>query len=201
MNSKFIIHFYSFHLTNAFLITKTVQKQFLPLIFGKFIKKLIQCSMKITLLVVGKTDENYLKEGIRQYADRIKHYTDFRIEVIPDIKKSRNMRIEEQKMKEGERILTHWAPSKEIHLLDENGKLFSSKMFAEFLQKKMASGLKEIIFVIGGPYGFSEEVSHKAQSKISLSRMTFSHQLARLLCTEQIYRALTILKGEPYHHD
>lgn len=157
--------------------------------------------MRITLLLTGKTDESYIKEGIADYSDRLKHYTDFRIVVIPDIKKSRNMRIEDQKIKEGERILDHWAASKEMHLFDENGKMFSSKKFAEFLQKKMASGLKELVFVIGGPYGFSEAVSLKANSKISLSRMTFSHQLARLLCTEQIYRAFTILKGDPYHHD
>ena len=157
--------------------------------------------MKVTLLVIGKTDKSYLKEGIADYSNRLKHYSDFSIEVIPDIKKSRNMRIEEQKIKEGERILAHWATSKEMHLFDENGKLYSSKKFAEFLQNKMSGGLKELILVVGGPYGFSEAVNSKAHSKISLSRMTFSHQLARLLCVEQIYRAFTILKGEPYHHD
>lgn len=155
--------------------------------------------MKITLLVVGKTDANYLKEGISCYSERIKHYADFNLEVISG--KRRNMRIEEQKIREGEKILARRAPSKELHLFDENGTLYSSKKFAGFLQKKMAGGLKELIFVVGGPYGFSEEVSQKATSKISLSRMTFSHQMARLLCVEQIYRAFTILNGEPYHHD
>jgi 23S rRNA (pseudouridine1915-N3)-methyltransferase len=157
--------------------------------------------MKITLLVVGKTDEHYIREGVSIYLDRIKHYADFNLEVIPALKKKKNMRIEEQKMKEGEEILARLAPSKELHLFDENGKVFSSRAFAEFLQKKMAGGLKELVLVIGGPYGFSEGVSEKAASKISLSRMTFSHQMARLLCVEQIYRAFTILKGEPYHHD
>ena len=157
--------------------------------------------MRITLLVIGKTDEHYLKEGISCYLERMKHYADFNLEVIPDIKKRRNMRIEAQKIREGEEILARLTPSKELHLFDENGTSYTSGKFAGFLQKKMASGIKELIFVVGGPYGFSEPVSQKATSKISLSQMTFSHQMARLLCIEQIYRAFTILKGEPYHHD
>jgi 23S rRNA (pseudouridine1915-N3)-methyltransferase len=157
--------------------------------------------MKVTLLVVGKTDDRYIKEGIEQYAKRLKHYADFSIEIIPDIKKTKNTTTEIQKAKEGELILSKWAPAKAFHLFDERGKTYTSKEFARFLEKKMLSGIKELIFVIGGPYGFSEEVYKKADSKISLSRMTFSHQLARLLCTEQLYRAFTILKGEPYHHD
>lgn len=157
--------------------------------------------MKLTLLVVGKTDEKYMQEGIALYMSRIKHYVDFSIEVIPDIKKGKNTGIEQQKVKEGEQILSRWAPSKELHLFDEKGKVLSSREFAGFLQKKMASGLKELVLVIGGPYGFSDAVYQKATTKVSLSRMTFSHQLARLLCVEQIYRAFTILKGEPYHHD
>ncbi|RIH65903.1 23S rRNA (pseudouridine(1915)-N(3))-methyltransferase RlmH [Mariniphaga sediminis] len=157
--------------------------------------------MKLTLLVVGKTDEKYMQEGIELYMSRIKHYVDFSIEVIPDIKKGKNTGIEQQKVKEGEQILSRWAPSKELHLFDEKGKVLSSREFAGFLQKKMASGLKELVLVIGGPYGFSDAVYQKATAKVSLSRMTFSHQLARLLCVEQIYRAFTILKGEPYHHD
>lgn len=157
--------------------------------------------MKVTLLVVGKTDERYIKEGIERYAKRLKHYVDFRLEVIPDIKKTKNTTTELQKIKEGELILSKWMPAKEFHLFDENGKTVTSREFAAFLEKKMLSGLKELVFVIGGPYGFSDEVYQKADSKISLSRMTFSHQLARLLCVEQLYRAFTILKGEPYHHD
>jgi 23S rRNA (pseudouridine1915-N3)-methyltransferase len=157
--------------------------------------------MKLTLLVVGKTDDNYLQEGIARYTERLKHYADFCIEVIPDVKKGKKTSADQQKIKEGEQILAKFAPSKEFHLFDEKGKTYSSREFAGFLQKKMASGLKELVLVIGGPYGFSDDVGRQAASRISLSRMTFSHQLARLLCVEQIYRAFTIFKGEPYHHD
>jgi 23S rRNA (pseudouridine1915-N3)-methyltransferase len=157
--------------------------------------------MKLTLLVVGKTDDKYIKEGMERYAKRLKHYVDFNFEIIPDIKKAKNTTIDLQKIKEGEQILSKWTPVKEFHLFDEKGKTYTSREFAGFLNKKMVSGLKELVFVIGGPYGFSDEVYQKAGSKISLSRMTFSHQLARLLCMEQLYRAFTILKGEPYHHD
>jgi 23S rRNA (pseudouridine1915-N3)-methyltransferase len=121
--------------------------------------------------------------------------------VIPDIKKAKNLGVENQKKREGELILSKKSVGKEIHLFDENGKTLSSRELAKFLEKKMLSGLKELVFVIGGPYGFSNEVYKNASSKISLSRLTFSHQMVRLICTEQIYRALTILKGEPYHHD
>jgi 23S rRNA (pseudouridine1915-N3)-methyltransferase len=157
--------------------------------------------MKLTLLVVGKTDDNWLEEGITRYTERLKHYADFCIEVIPDVKKGKKTTVDQQKIKEGVQILSRWAPSKELHLFDEKGKNCSSREFAGFLQKKMASGRKELVLVIGGPYGFSDDVYRQAASTISLSRMTFSHQLARLLCVEQIYRAFTILKGEPYHHD
>ncbi len=157
--------------------------------------------MKLTLLVVGKTDERFMKEGIELYERRLKHYVDFKIEMVPDIKKTKNLSPDQQKQKEGERILSKWAPGKEFYLFDEKGALHSSRSFAGFLEKKMLSGLKELVLVIGGPYGFSPEVKEKAVSTISLSRMTFSHQLARLLCVEQLYRAFTIFKGESYHHD
>lgn len=157
--------------------------------------------MKITLLVIGKTDASYLKEGLNEYLKRLKHYVNFEIEIIPDIKKVKNLSVENQKKLEGELILKKKTSGKEIHLFDEKGKTFSSRELSSFLQKKMASGLKELVFVIGGPYGFSDTVYQNASSKISLSRLTFSHQMVRLLCTEQIYRAFTILKGEPYHHD
>ena len=157
--------------------------------------------MKITLLVIGKTDAAYLKEGLNVYLKRLKHYVNFEIEVIPDIKKAKNMGVENQKKREGELILSKKTTGKEIHLFDEKGKTLSSRELAQFLEKKMLSGLKELVFVVGGPYGFSDEVYKNASSKISLSRLTFSHQMVRLLCTEQIYRAFTILKGEPYHHD
>ena len=157
--------------------------------------------MKITLLVIGKTDASYLTESLAEYSKRLKHYINFNIEVIPALKKNKNLSIETQKSMEGEQILLKNLPGKELHLFDENGEMFTSREFATFLEKKMASGLKELVLVIGGPFGFSSKVYEKAVSKISLSRMTFSHQMARLLCVEQIYRAFTILKGEPYHHD
>jgi len=157
--------------------------------------------MKLTLLVVGKTDKTFIKEATEEYIKRLRHYIPFEMEVIPDVKKTRNLTFEQQKTKEGESILSKDFSGKEMHLFDENGQMFSSREFARFLEKKMLSGLKELVFVIGGPYGFSDEVYKKADTKISLSRMTFSHQMARLLCVEQFYRAFTIIKGEPYHHD
>ncbi|MBT3382612.1 MAG: 23S rRNA (pseudouridine(1915)-N(3))-methyltransferase RlmH [Prolixibacteraceae bacterium] len=157
--------------------------------------------MKVTLLVIGKTDAPFLKEGMGEYIKRLNHYINFEIVVIPDIKKTKNVSTELQKAREGELIISKDSPGKEFHLFDEKGKMYSSREFAGFLEKKMASGLKELVFVIGGPYGFSPKVYEMASSKISLSRFTFSHQMARLLCTEQIYRAFTILKNEPYHHD
>jgi len=157
--------------------------------------------MKITLLVIGKTDATYIREGILEYEKRLKHYVNFNIEIIPDLKKGKNLTEELQKKREGDLILAKYKSGKEFHLFDEKGKTFSSRDFASFLQKKLASGLKELVFVVGGPYGFSDEVNKQSNSKISLSRLTFSHQLVRILCVEQIYRAFTILKGEPYHHD
>ncbi len=157
--------------------------------------------MKITLLVIGKTDSKYLTEGINEYVKRLNHYIKFEIEVIPDIKKSKTLSIELQKNQEGEIILSRNLPGKELHLFDEKGKNFTSREFAAFLEKKMASGLKELVLVVGGPYGFSQKVYATAKSKISLSKLTFSHQMVRLMCVEQIYRAFTILNGEPYHHD
>lgn len=157
--------------------------------------------MKITLLVIGKTDTAYLNAGISAYVKRLNHYVDFDIEIIPDIKKGKNLSVELQKNQEGELILWKNLPGKELHLFDEKGKMFTSREFAGFLEKKMASGLKELVLVVGGPYGFSSKVYDVAKSKISLSALTFSHQMVRLMCVEQIYRAFTILKGEPYHHD
>ncbi len=157
--------------------------------------------MKITLLVIGKTDEPFIQDGIKKYSKRLKHYVPFDLEIINDIKKTKNTTIDQQQIKEGQLILSKFGPGKEIHLFDEQGEMYSSRGFAGFLEKKMVSGLKELVLVIGGPYGFSEDVKQKAASQISLSKMTFSHQLARLLCVEQIYRAFTIIKGEPYHHD
>lgn len=157
--------------------------------------------MKITLLVIGKTDSAYLTDGINEYVKRLSHYINFEIEIIPDLKKNKNLSIELQKQQEGELILTKNQAGKELHLFDEKGKMFTSREFAGFLEKKMVSGLKELVLVIGGPYGFSPKIYETSKSKISLSKLTFSHQMVRLMCVEQIYRAFTILKGEPYHHE
>ena len=156
--------------------------------------------MKIILLVIGKTDEAYLQKGLEIFLKRIPHYVSFEMKVIPDIKNAKNLSEEQQKDKEGELILQQILSSDELFLLDENGLEASSVDFARFLEKKMLSGIKRLVFVIGGPYGFSGNVYSRAIGKISLSKMTFSHQMVRLIFAEQLYRALTILKGEPYHH-
>ncbi len=156
--------------------------------------------MKIKLLVIGKTDSDIFNKGIDDYMKRLKHYLPFDISIIPDLKKTKNLSESQQKQKEGELILSFLKPGDFIVLLDENGKEYASVDFSKFIQKQMISGLKNLIFIVGGPYGFSDEVYKKANSKISLSRMTFSHQMVRLIFTEQLYRAMTIIKGEPYHH-
>ncbi len=156
--------------------------------------------MTIKLIAVGKTDDKDLQKLIDQYVKRLKHYCKFKIEIIRDIKKSKKMDENLQKQKEGELILAKTQASDILVLLDENGKNFSSVGFSTWLQKQMNTGMKQLIFVIGGPYGFSDEVYQRANQKISLSKMTFSHQMVRLFFTEQIYRAFTILKNEPYHH-
>jgi len=156
--------------------------------------------MKIKLIVIGKTDSLQLKDLTDDYLNRLKHYISFEMEVIPDIKKTKNLSEVNQKKMEGEEILKRMNPGDELILLDENGKSFTSEGFSGLLQKKMNSGLKNLIFVIGGPYGFSDEVYARASSKLSLSKMTFSHQMIRLFFVEQVYRAFTILRNEPYHH-
>jgi 23S rRNA (pseudouridine1915-N3)-methyltransferase len=156
--------------------------------------------MKIFLLVIGKTDETYLQKGIDIFLKRIPHYISFEMKVIPDLKNSKNLSEDLQKEKEGELIIQQLAPSDELILLDENGIETSSVEFARFLEKRMISGIKRLVFVIGGPYGFSATIYSRANGKLSLSKMTFSHQMVRLIFAEQLYRAMTILKGEPYHH-
>jgi 23S rRNA (pseudouridine1915-N3)-methyltransferase len=156
--------------------------------------------MKICLLVIGKTDELYLQKGIELFMKRIPHYISFEMKVIPDLKNSKNLSEEQQKAKEGELILLQLIPSDDLLLLDEQGFETSSVDFARFLEKKMISGIKRLVFLIGGPYGFSESIYARAIGKVSLSKMTFSHQMVRLIFLEQLYRAMTILKGEPYHH-
>lgn len=156
--------------------------------------------MTITLLSVGKTDSKALLELIKTYEGRLKHYIKFEMEFIPDVKNAKNLSEKEQKTKEGELLLKHIASSDVVLLLDEKGKQYNSVDFANFLQKKMNSGIKRLVLVIGGPYGFSDAVYQKAQGTIGLSKMTFSHQMIRLFAVEQIYRAMTILRNEPYHH-
>jgi 23S rRNA (pseudouridine1915-N3)-methyltransferase len=156
--------------------------------------------MTIKLVCIGKTDKNELEALINIYSDRLKHYIKFELEIIPDLKKVKNLDENQQKTKEGELILSGIQNSDFLVLMDENGKQFSSESFSEYIQKRMNTGLKRLIFVIGGPYGFSEEVYNRANSKVSLSKMTFSHQMVRLFFVEQLYRAFTILKNEPYHH-
>jgi len=156
--------------------------------------------MNIKLIAIGKTDDKQLLQLIEQYQKRLKHYIKFDIDIIPDIKNVKNLSEAQQKEKEGELILKKVASTDVMVLLDENGKQFSSVEYANYLQKKMNSGIKQLVFVIGGPYGFSNNVYQKSQGKISLSKMTFSHQMIRLFIVEQIYRGFTILKNEPYHH-
>ncbi|MGV8945706.1 MAG: 23S rRNA (pseudouridine(1915)-N(3))-methyltransferase RlmH [Lutibacter sp.] len=157
--------------------------------------------MKIKLVAVGKTDDKNLQTLIDAYQNRLKHYIQFEIEIIPDIKNVKNLSELQQKEKEGELILKKLTATDVLILLDENGSSFNSVAFSDYLQKKMNAGIKQMVLVIGGPYGFSEAVYKQSQGKIALSKMTFSHQMIRLFVVEQLYRAFTILKNEPYHHE
>lgn len=157
--------------------------------------------MDILLLTVGKTTQPYVIEGIDEYLKRLKRYTSYKIECLPDVKCTRSLTPDQQKEKEGENILSSISPSDYVILLDERGKEYTSVEFAGYLQKIMASGRKRALFVVGGPYGFSKAVYERADAKISLSKMTFTHEMIRLFFTEQVYRAMTILRGEPYHHE
>lgn len=156
--------------------------------------------MKIKLLVIGKTDTDYLKQGIDEYIGRLKHYLPFEMIVISDLKNTKNLTEDFQKQKEGELILNQIDNSDFVVLLDEKGKQYTSVSFSQFIEKKMITGLKTLTFIVGGPYGFSQPVYQKCNAKISLSDMTFSHQMVRFIFVEQLYRAMTIIRGEPYHH-
>lgn len=156
--------------------------------------------MTIKLITIGKTDNKHLQTLIDDYTKRLGHYIKFEFEIIPDLKKAKHLSEAQQKQKEGELILSKLSNSDVLILLDENGKQYDSIAFSNYLQKHMNSGIKQLILVIGGPYGFSEDVYNKANGKISLSKMTFSHQMVRLFIVEQVYRAFTILRNEPYHH-
>lgn len=156
--------------------------------------------MTTTLLFVGKTTDPHIEALCQEYLKRLTHYLPVRVQVIPELRNTKAMTPEQQKQAEGELILRAVPQSAELILLDEHGREYRSIEFAQQIQKKMSSG-RDIFFAIGGPYGFSQAVYDRANSKISLSQMTFSHQMVRLFLIEQIYRAMTILRGEPYHHE
>lgn len=156
--------------------------------------------MKTILILVGKTTDKHFQAGITDYAERISHYMPFEIVTISELKNTKSFSEEQQKTTEGELILKQLQPSDTVVLLDEHGREFRSVEYAQWLARKQQTA-RRLIYVIGGPYGFSEAVYARANEKISLSKMTFSHQMVRLIFTEQLYRACTIIKGEPYHHE
>ncbi|WP_288919427.1 23S rRNA (pseudouridine(1915)-N(3))-methyltransferase RlmH [uncultured Prevotella sp.] len=156
--------------------------------------------MKTTLILVGKTNGKLFNEGIDDYAKRIGHYTPFAVKVLPELKSTKSLSESQQKDKEGKMILKTISPSDFVVLLDEHGTEYRSMEFAKWVEKRRNGG-RDLVFVIGGPYGFSPDVYNRADALISLSRMTFSHQMVRLIFVEQLYRACTIIKGEPYHHE
>ena len=157
-------------------------------------------TMTIKLLCIGKTDDARIQSLIDEYTKRLNHYIRFEIVIIPDLKKRKTLSTAQQKEKEGQLLLSKLTPSDHIILLDERGKDYTSVGFSKLLQKKMNSGYKTLVFIIGGPYGFSQTLYDKGYEKVALSTMTFSHQMVRLFIVEQVYRGFTILKGEPYHH-
>ncbi len=157
--------------------------------------------MKIVLLAVGKTSTDYLIKGIEGFIKRINHYVPMELSIIPDLKSTKGLTEETQKVREGQAMIAALQSGDVVVLLDERGKEYTSREFASQIDRKMVQGIKRLVFVIGGPYGFSQEMYDRANEKISLSRMTFTHEMVRLFFVEQIYRAMTILRGEPYHHD
>jgi len=157
--------------------------------------------LKIQLTVVGKTNQSFVQQGLDEYCNRLSHYFPFEMKVVPDIKNAKHLTTEQLKAKEGELILQTFQPGDFIVLSDERGKEFTSVTFAEYIEKKAHTGAKRLVFVIGGAYGFSPAVYEAAHEKIALSKMTFPHQLIRLIFIEQLYRAMTILHHEPYHHE
>ena len=157
--------------------------------------------MKIELAVIGKTSIGYLKQGVDEYIKRLKHYVPFEIKYIDDIKNTKNISEDQQKRTEGAKILSLLDKSDFVVLLDEHGKEYTSMQYSSYIQKRMLSGVKKVVFVIGGPYGFTQEVYDRANDKISFSKMTFNHEMIRLIFTEQLYRAYTIINHEPYHHE
>ena len=157
--------------------------------------------MKITFLVIGKTEDDYLKEGIEKYIKRLKHYVKFEMLEIPELKNTKNLTETQQKLKEAELISKNLNNTDYIVLLDEKGQEYSSVQFSGFISKKTLLSVQNLVFIVGGPYGFDTSLQTRANEKLSLSKMTFSHQMVRLFFVEQLYRAFSILKGEPYHHE
>ena len=157
--------------------------------------------MKIHLIVVGKTNQSFVQQGLNEFCSRLSHYLPFELKIIPDVKNVKNLSVEQQKVKEGEMILQSFQSGDNIVLLDERGKEFTSVKFAEYIEKKTHTGAKRLLFVVGGAYGFSSAIYEAAHEKIALSKMTFPHQLIRLIFIEQLYRAMTIMHHEPYHHE
>lgn len=156
--------------------------------------------MQLTLLCIGKTGKSFLEQGEQEYMKRLSHYVSFDMVVLPDIKQAKSLSEEQIKVREGQQFLDKIQPQDTVLLLDERGKQFDSLEFSNYIQDQFNRGGKHIFFLVGGPYGFSEAIYQRANGKISLSKMTFSHQMIRLFFIEQLYRAMTILKGEPYHH-
>lgn len=152
-------------------------------------------------MIVGKTEEAWLREGISKYLNRLRHYTRIDFIEIPELKNTKALSPDQQKEKEAAMIMPKLLPADQVILLDERGTELTSKQFAAFIDKKALNSVNNLVFVVGGPYGFDQSVYQRANDKISLSRMTFSHQMVRLFFTEQLYRAFTIIKGEPYHHE
>lgn len=157
--------------------------------------------MKIAIIAVGKTSTDYVARGVDEFIKRSNRYISVELSVIPDIRTSKALTEESQKQQEGKAILAAMQPGDIVILLDERGKELTSREFSALIERRMVQGIKRLVFVIGGPYGFSKEVYDRADSKLSLSRMTFTHEMVRLFFMEQIYRAMTIMRGEPYHHD
>jgi len=157
--------------------------------------------VKTLLLTIGETDQKYIKEGIADYVKRLSFYIPFESKVIPDLKNRSSLSLENQKEKEGQLILNYVSTGDFLVLLDERGSELSSIEFSKWMEKKMVAGMRQLIFVVGGPYGFSKSVYDRANNLVSLSKLTFSHQMVRLIFVEQLYRAMTIIKNEPYHHE
>ena len=157
--------------------------------------------MEICVLSIGKISSQWIQQGLEVFENRIGKYNKYTSIVLPDIKNAKSLTKEIIKEEEGKQILTQLSPSDFVVIMDEKGKEFTSREFSEWIQKQMSSGKKRLLFIIGGPYGFSKGIYERADFKIALSKMTFTHEMAKLLLSEQIYRSMSILKGEPYHHD